>query len=84
MTYNSSGSGDPAAATLLLYGCFDSGFIFFPQHVLRVSFSPCRDHVCRHCWISSFWIPWENGYCCLTRCSEKNTLDNTEQRFKNK
>ena len=27
--------------------------IFFPQHMLRVSFSPGRYRACRHCWISS-------------------------------
>ena len=29
--------------------------------MLRVSFSPGSDRACRHCWIASFWTPWENG-----------------------
>ena len=30
---------------------------FFPQHMLRASFSPGRNRACRHCWISTFWTP---------------------------
>ena len=29
-------------------------YSFFPQHMLRLSFSPGRGRACRHCWIDSF------------------------------
>ena len=34
---------------------------FFPQHMLRVSFSPGRDNARRHCWIASFATPGETA-----------------------
>ena len=37
-------------------------FFFSLNIMMRVSFSPGRDRACRRCWISSFWIPRENGY----------------------
>ena len=40
--------------------------------MLRVHFSPGRDRACRHCWISCFLPPWENG-----RCQTNQPLDVT-------
>ena len=37
------------------------GRIIFARQMLKVSFSPGRDRIRRHCWISSLWTPWENG-----------------------
>ena len=34
--------------------------------MLRVSFSLGRERACRHCWISSFRTPRENGYYTLS------------------
>ena len=49
---------------MLIYICIHIIMLFIyylisilPQHMLRVSFSPGRDRVYRHCWISSFWTP---------------------------
>ena len=37
-------------------------FLYSLKIMSRVSFSSGRDCACRHCWISSFWTPRENGY----------------------
>ena len=41
-------------------------FLFFPQHMLRVSFSSGRDRVHRHCWIPPFRTPPGNSLLLLT------------------
>ena len=55
---------------------FDSPF-FSLNIMLRVSFSPGHDRPCRHCWISSFWTPWENGNYFL-----KKTLQSIPEQIK--
>ena len=37
-------------------------FFYSFNKKVRVSFSPGLDRACRHCWISSFRIPLENGH----------------------
>ena len=43
-----------------------SFFVFAIKLMFWVSFSPGRERACRHCWISSYGPPWENG-CCSVR-----------------
>ena len=50
---------------------------FFPQHMLKVSFSLGRDRACRHCWMSSFWQPSEKRLLSFTHVLKKDPLDNT-------
>ena len=40
--------------TFLTFSKFPT-LVFFPQHMLRVSFSPGRDRIRRHDWIPLFW-----------------------------
>ena len=52
--------------------------------VVRVPFSPGRDRACRHCWISSFAPPWENGTYFLIffhQSFNNKPLDNTWNNF---
>ena len=42
---------------LFFYQLAKTIFCYPLNIMLRVSFSPDRDRVCRHCWISPFWTP---------------------------